>query len=855
MNKLETKNFSLRKYRKEKKMKNYLKRTTTFFLALLMLVSVPLQAFAEVGEKKINYDENPISDSGFKEGYINNKDIDVKVAKPTEGSKKFIEGPDIPDIYTMRSEYRIQRGDSKINNYQPYEASVGAGIKEEDKKKIKQTINLPDFDGYTTPTPSFDVTHDSIVNKAKEGEKISKKEGSKIWTEHKGVLPYVYNGKKNTLTVKHIFQSLEDKNKYGPMDGQTKEIETTETGLTGSIVTISPLEKEEIKGYEPETSVIETQMPENTEKYVVEYRYNRKHFDVRYDTKEGTPIPTRTIYYGQRVPSIPLLGKDGKPTTETTADPTYKLGSDFLGWKPSIDLKTQDGKEFTKDEIIKDSSGNPIKNLDAKFIMPADHVTFTAVWKDKEKADYAVQFWTEKADHADNASILDKYEYMSTRVYKQEPTGKRPELDKEPVDGLKFPDLDKTRLKKIWNGEKFNRDHDLYLNKFFVYNKELTDKENADPKQPAMTKSVSATGKTVYNIYYDRQVYDLYFTKSNAQPEKNTIYPEIWKYDEKKGEAVKVGGPGKPYHYKARFNEMMYKWPNDAKQTKGFTPGYQSFGWGPNYTRPNWPLHLDTPPYRLNADEFLDMANYTSWGGYTKHIDKGDGNTIDLDRFDFTTLSFGIKQDKPSIPHHMDFWMDGFKKDETIIRYDLVRTKADTAGLDYGHRYPIVTGFTPYGHNPRSAWPTISEGSEENGRVNEDGIGELNDERYEITPNNSGSYYNNNGIKLTIGQLDFIPVFFSDDDGYGDPIVGGQEFKENGYLQFHYKRNKYPLRFNYDPSKIKDDSEFGPTNQLDTFYEFPLKVLSPDLVDSNLDRDDKEYFKEDPKNLIDNPEN
>ena len=32
-------------------MKNYLKRTTTFILALLMLLSVPLQAFAEV-----NYD-------------------------------------------------------------------------------------------------------------------------------------------------------------------------------------------------------------------------------------------------------------------------------------------------------------------------------------------------------------------------------------------------------------------------------------------------------------------------------------------------------------------------------------------------------------------------------------------------------------------------------------------------------------------------------------------------------------------------------------------------------------------------------------------------------------------------------
>lgn len=308
------------------------------------------------------------------------------------------------------------------------------------------------------------------------------------------------------------------------------------------------------------------------------------------------------------------------------------------------------------------------------------------------------------------------------------------------------------------------------------------------------------------------------------------------------------GGPGNLYHYKARFNEMMYKWPNDAKQTKGFTPGYQSFGWGPNYTVPNWPLHLDTPPYRLNADEFLDMANYTNWGGYTKKIDKGDGTTKDLDNADFTTLSFGIKQDKPSIPHHMDFWMDGFKDGETIIRYDLVRTKADTAAPDYGHRYPKVTGFTPYGYNPRSAWPAIREGSEQDGRVNEDRINELNDERYEITPNNSGTYYNNYGTKLPIGQLDFIPVFFSDSDEFGEVKEGGQAFEENGYLRYKYKRNKYPLRFNYDPSKIKDDSEFNSTNQLDTFYEFPLKALSPDLEGN------EEYKKENPKNLLDNPE-
>ena len=151
--------------------------------------------------------------------------------------------------------------------------------------------------------------------------------------------------------------------------------------------------------------------------------------------------------------------------------------------------------------------------------------------------------------------------------------------------------------------------------------------------------------------------------------------------------------------------------------------------------------------------------------------------------------------------------MDGFKDGETIIRYDLVRTKADTAAPDYGHRYPKVTGFTPRDYepgNPQSAWPVIREGSEENGRVDEEGINDLNDERDEITPNNCGTYYNNQGVKLPIGQLDFISVFFSDADPWGDPKDDSiKAFEENGYLRFKYTRNKYPLRFNYDPSIIR----------------------------------------------------
>ena len=796
-----------------------------------MLVSVPLQAFANV-----TYGSN-------KAEIINQENPPLKVAKPDKGktASDLIKNPEQPAIYTLRTDYKVQRGEKYEVNYQPYIASVGAAATQAEKDKVKKTIDLPTLAGYDEPQDNFTINYDTIVNKAKAG---TESKDAKNGDRYSANQDFKYTAKSNSIKIKHVFQDLEDFTKYTNPDGSVGDetaLFTTQNGNTGSTMEVSPLDKNDprVKGFVPEADHIIMQVPENAENFILEYRYNRAHYDVIFDTKGGTELPARTLYYGQVIPKI---ADEAIPT---------KVGGEFLGWKPSVELTTKGGKTYNANEIIAVGTGSAIKNLDADLIMPASKLTFTAVWKDKEKADYAVQFWAEKADHADGASLLDKYDYIGTRVYKDQTTGFRPDMDNVSVKDIVFPDLDKARLNKIWNGETFNRRKNKLLDKFFVYNQALTHDQNKDPANVNLVKSVDSTGKTVYNIYYDRQVYDLYFTKSNAQPEKNTIYPEIWKYDEKKGEAVKVGGPGKPYHYKARFNEMMYKWPNDAKQTKGFTPGYQSFGWGPNYTIPNWPLHLDTPPYRLNADEFLDMANYTSWGGYTKHIDKGDGTTMDLDPTDFRTLSFGIKQDKPSIPHHMDFWMDGFKEGETIIRYDLVRTKADTAGLGYGHRYPIVTGFTPKDYdptNPQSAWPVIKEGSQEDGRVDEDRIGELNDERDEITPNTCGTYYNNYGTKLPIGQLDFIPVFFSDSDEFGDVKEGGQAFEENGYLRYKYKRNKYPLRFNYDPSKIKDDSEFNSTNQLDTFYEFPLKALSPDLEGN------EEYKKENPKNLLDNPE-
>ena len=810
-------------------MGNYLKRTTTFILALLMLLSVPLQAFAEVNYG-YHYDNLARDKAKIIGG---NENLPVKPVKPGNGqtAKELIENPTQPAIYTLRTDFKVQRGEKYQVGYQPYIASVGEAATPDEQKQVNKTIDLPDLAGYEKPDgqESFKIDYKTVFDAA-NGKNETGNATNGIRYQANKDLPY--KAKENKIKIKHVFQDLEDFTKYTNPNGSVGkdgELITTQRGKTGSTMEVIPLSEDHPngKGFVPEAYTISMQVPENADEFILEYRYNRDYYDVVFDTAGGTPIPARTLYYGQVIPKI--------------ADIPTKDGGLFQGWKPSVDLKTKDGKEFKANQIITVGTGQAIEKLDNDLIMPESKVTFTAVWKDKEKADYAIQFWAEKADHDDNASLLEKYDYMGTHVYKDEATGTRPDLDTVSINTIPFPDLDQARLNKIWAGARFNRGEDLYLNKFYVCNKKLTHEQNADPANVSLVKSVDPTGKTVYNIYYDRQVYDLYFTKSNAQPAENTFYPEIWGYDEDKGEVVKKGGPGNPYHYKARFNQLMLGWPNDAMQTKGFKPGYQSFGWGPNYSTPNWPGYLDTPPYRLNADEFLDMANYTRWGGYKKPIDKGDGTTIPVDKFDFTTLSFGIEQAENSIPHHMDFWMDGFKDGETIIRYDLYRFKADTNSESYAPKYPKVQGFTG------------KRGFERAEFLDEDGIDDKNDERAEVTPFPAKTY-TVLGDELPIGKMKFINFFFSDIDEFGDPLTDGEgeplvkPFEKNGYLKFKYTRNKYPLRFNYNPSVIKADSEFNSTNQLDTFYEFPLKALSP-TVDTG-----DEYKKDNPANLLDNPE-
>lgn len=821
------------------------KQTVSWLLALAlvlpgaMILSSPLEA-------------------GAAETSTHADSLSAEPVKVPEGetAAEFIKNPAQPDIYTLSNDYDVERYGNKEINYQPYVATVGEAATPAEKAKVGKTITLPEFAGYNKPKDNthntindYDISYQGIVDAAKLGAKTGDTE---YGFAYNALHEYLYKGASGSVEIRHVFQELKDFSSYGKLPGKTNDIITTKTGNVGNLVPINPLPAAQRPGFKPESHSIKVLIAKHS--ITMDLRYNRDHFDATFDTTDGTPVPAHTLYYGQVIP--PLADSD-IPT---------KIGATFVGWKPSVNLKgTVNGTEkiFAANEIMKDGS-DAIKNLNAKLIMPASNVKFTAVWEDRPKADYAIQFWTEKSDHAEDASLVDKYEFVSTRVYKDKPTGTRPNLAAEPVKGLVFPDLDQARLKKIWDKEKFGYQKSfLYLNKFYTYNKDLTNSENADPNAPGSVKPVSATGKTVYNIYFDRQVYDLYFTKSNSTREEDTFYPEIWRHQQK------IGWLGHPYHFTARFNQRLLDWPNDALETKGFDDDKQSYGWTPNYASKSFE-YRDTPPYRLTAQEFVDVPKYEEKGGYTSDIDAGAGVIIKANRKatppTFTTLSFGIWQqgsrdpDSASVPHHMDFWMDGFDENPNwhagmdpkeqynkIIDYDLYRNKADTGSPSYSHPAPIVQGFTPYEDRVKSRPLTVDE------------LESMNDVRAGITdlPTEEVKSPYELGEPHPKGYMPFMQTFFNRaDPEFGDPPEGTDPFETNGYIRFYYKRNKYPLRFNTDPAKIKGDTDYTTKEQTDIFYQKKLLELNLDKADtlSKMGLDDLVEKDSNGKNRIKRPE-
>ena len=776
------------------------KQVLTFTLAVMMaFTSLPINVFAA----DYNYDQTAITSVQD----LNKTPLTVAQTKG-KPAEDIIKNPAMPKLYTMRADYKVPRNDEEVIGYQPYIATVGDDeytytdlegnenqkvLTDAEKSKINKTIDLPEIDGYTSPTPSFTVTYGYI--KANEGE------GYLDGNEYKGQHPYLYKAKQGTIKIKHTFQMLENRNEYGLKDGDREYIYTYQNGVTGTSVTIKALDSERIKGYEPEVNVLTTQVPQNSKDFEIEMRYNRAIYDVNFDSNGGTDLPGMTLFYGQ---TIPKLNFDIK-----------KLGATLQGWKVNKDLtyidQTGNKGTLTKDTLITKADFEPggkfangIKNA-----MPAEGLTFTAEWTDKPKADYVIQFWTEKPDYNDQddtLSLRDRYDFIGARRIDGADTGSMPDLTNLDIHGITFPDLNDGRLEKAQdNKEEFER--------YYFLNEELTKERNASEEDPNVQKSVLSTGETVYNVYYDRRVYTLYFTSINyIDPYISKYFPIITR------DGQVIGKEGDPYKVEVRFNQSLDKiWPKD-EEVSGLPNGGDDdrdgdigpIGWYINHNGDEWiEIFRDTPPYRLSAEDFIDSEDVMGTdeehgNGHADEIPIGENQNKYRSEYE---ISLGASYYEGSVVHHIDIIKDDFDGSEQID-YDMSYWKSDTNAVGdnaYPFILPHLQGFTLKEDTRTAEWI----GKIKRGDV-EKTFDELNAERNAKTP-----------FRSDADKIEYIDKFPWGTKSFDD---------RNAYNYARYSRNKYKLKLNNDPKTVKNDSEYGAENILDVPYEKPLKDLRLDTT-------------------------
>ena len=743
------------------------------------------------------------------------------VKKPTEldESKDIdeqLKNPDYPDIYTYRWDYKIGVKENGLDKdkiiFQPYIASVGENASPEERAKVLKTINLPEIKGYDKPNDndSYDVTYDFVKDNAQDTKNAS----FMFYGNH----DYKYEPKEGDIQVKYLFQNLYDHEKYENPKDEEKPLIKTYTAKTGDKFKIPELNKEDYakyaKGFEPEQNNLEVTVPENASKTPLIYHYNRKTFQVDFDSDGGSYVPNMTLYYGQTIPYF-----DYKPTKSTSL---------FKGWKSNIDLETSDGKIIKKGDLI------DMKNYPdgLKEAMPAENIIFTAEWNEKPTADYKIQFWTQKAES-------DGYDFIGAKVIKDAKTNSRPDLDSMLPEGFKFPEIEKDLTKKGKEKE---------LNKYYVRNTKKIKEENTenvkndDGTSKVVVKKVHSDSSTTYNIYYDRQTYTMLFEKfcidepdaGFPAKEAKMVLPDGRKYDSTKE-------VNKPYKFTAKFGERMTKWPNDMwlieKGGVDFGPNHSFIGWqlnSENNGNLDQGLYLDTPPYWLTSKDFIDKdfteldpavrpaTHSTSTG------EKLPERTISLGPCESAEFQFAI--------YYMEYLFEGF---DGKLHYnpDMSYTKIDT-NVSYPYPSPGIVGFTPKYKKINPVEDAKKRPEEKEG-------------------------YTENLSKLTFDELkneldNYEEKRPEDEKSFFDPIaengINGVPFKDipRYRFAFTYGREKYKLYLDKDPSDVNAHADFsGKTFSngkeaiiSDVYYDIPLRKL-------NLDEEYKLTEADKPENLPD----
>lgn len=340
-------------------MKSYLKNLCIWVLVLTMILPGPMTVFGQENQGYQYSYENLTKD---KDKIINGKDVNPAKPEPNKTAKDLIKNPAQPAIYTLRTDFKVPVENSHKISYQPYVASVGADASDVEKAKVDKTIDLPNLVGFELPKydEDFSVNYQDIVDEAKNATKTEDKVNGDRYTANQ---EFRYQSVSKTIQVKDVFQDIKDFNKYVSIPGHdTRNV----TGNTGSALQISALQDYEIKGFVPEERSITVQLPLDTNGYVVEYRYNRNHYEVIFDTGNGSTVPARELFYGQTIPAL-----------DPSEIPTQN-GKKLLGWTASPTLKDTNGNSYTADHLKSDLSGG--------LIMPAEPVKFTAIWQDDPSA-------------------------------------------------------------------------------------------------------------------------------------------------------------------------------------------------------------------------------------------------------------------------------------------------------------------------------------------------------------------------------------------------------------------------------------------------------------------------------------
>ncbi len=818
-----------------------IKRSLVTVVAILMLAtSLPLPLLAampvSVDYEHIDKEQSTIlnADSVFKAA-----EFDKDPTARDEANRQ-IQNPPMPKTYTYEIDYLALRGGSNESAYQPYIATVGESASAEEKSRISKVITFPDLPGYRKPRVRQKIDYDSIIKEAKDQPRPG-------LTHYRKVDSNLYEPKQVTIMVKHRFESLD---KPGTFDVD-KEISAPMTGYVGTIQPVPFLSDDKVNGYQPESADIRICMPdqEGAKGFTVERRYYRKSYDVVYHTNGGTDIPAKRLYYGQKIPKL-------------EEDPS-KRGVTLKGWVADQDLIYRDAGIDTT--IPKGTLIEKDKIKSNKLIMPATDVTFTAQWDDKKKANYTIQFWTQKAEsgnYDENKLGPDGYDFAGATVVKDAETGTAPDLDLVRPENVQFPDIPSDILTEI-RGGKWKR-----LEEYYTRNEKKTTKENLeDPNesQPAkqVIKTVRPDGETVYNIYYDRREYTLLFEKApaaindNIELESRMHVPssnENEKFIDYDSTYDPIKDPKKekykPYSTTAKFGERIKGWPNDfwlIDKAKGvlFPPRTSFLGWNRNtvdqFNDPYVEFN-DTPPYWLSSKDFIDRYK---WGdpqeGRINPVTESTSTGEPLDEY---TMSFGPVASISNGPddhqfaiYYLEYMFQGMEDEGRDSSYhfdpDMSSVKIDTHN-PYPYPAPYIPGFksdAPIDGDVQAIsiddmkWAYLLEGSTEsklhisldevskknpNGKVSKNPEGEAT-----YRPYNERSFFT--APPIQDNQISQVPF----------------ENIKKYHLTFPYKRLKYNIFLDTNPYTIDDSKELESKTLSDgssvkiagIYYQKPLRKV------------------------------